>query len=46
MPTKVAKRNKLAEEMHREAIEEEVARWHADQGHNDMVNVLAGLLLE
>ena len=46
MPMKVAKRNKLAEETHREVIEEEVARWHADQEHDDMVNVLAGLLLE
>ncbi len=46
MPMKVAKRNKLAEETHREVIEEEVARWHADQEHDDMVNALAGLLLE
>ena len=46
MPMKVAKRNKLAEETHREVIEEEVARWHADQEHDDMVNILAGLLLE
>ena len=46
MPMKVAKHNKLAEEMHREVIEEEVARWHAGQEHDDMVNALAGLLLE
>ncbi len=43
---KVAKHNKLSKETHREAIEEEVACWHADQEHDDMVNVLAGLLLE
>ena len=46
MPMKVAKHNTLAEEMYRVVIEEEVARWHANQEHNDMVNVLAGLLLE
>ena len=46
MPMKVTKRNKLAEEMHRVVIEEEVAHWHANQEHNDMVNVLTGLLLE
>jgi hypothetical protein len=46
MPMKVAKCNKLAEEMHREVIEEEVARWHANQEHDDMVNVFASLLLE
>ncbi len=46
MPMKVAKRNKLAEETHRGVIEEEVARWHADQEHYDIVNALAGLLLE
>ena len=46
MPMKVAKRNKLAEETHREVIEEEVARWHVDQEHDDMVYILAGLLLE
>jgi hypothetical protein len=46
MPMKVAKRNKLAEEAHRGVVEEELARWHADQEHDDVVNVLAGLLLE
>ena len=43
---KVAKHNNLAKETHRVVIEEEVAHWHADQEHDDMVNVLAGLLLE
>ena len=46
MPMKVAKRNKLAEEAHRGVVEEELARWHADQEHDDIVNALAGLLLE
>ena len=46
MPMKVAKCNNFAEETHREVIEEEVARWHANQEHDDMVNVFASLLLE
>ena len=46
VPMKVAKHNKLTKEMHREVIEEEVAHWHADQEHDDMVKILAGLLLE
>ena len=46
MPMKVAKCNKLAKEMYREVIEEEVACWHTNQKHDDMVNALVGLLLE
>jgi hypothetical protein len=46
IPMKVAKYNKLAQEMHREVIEEDVACWHADQERDDIMNILAGLLLE
>lgn len=46
MPMKVAKRNKLAEAKHKEEVDEEMARWHADQENNYDVNEMAGLMID
>ena len=46
MPMKVAKRNKLAETKHKDLVDEEMARWHADQENNDVVNEMAGLMID
>jgi hypothetical protein len=43
MPMKVAKRNKLAERKHKDMVDEEVARWHADQNFDDDVNEMYDL---
>jgi len=45
MPMKVAKRNKLASAKYKKEVEEELARWHADQGYNEVVNEMADLML-
>ena len=45
MPMKVAKRNKLASAKHKDEVDEELARWYADQKHNEMVNEMADLML-
>lgn len=44
MPMKVAKRNKLANAKYKDLVDEEMARWHADQENNDVVNEMAGLM--
>ena len=37
MPMKIAKCNNIAEKLHKHAVEEEAARWHAEQEHDDLV---------
>ena len=38
MKMKVLKRNKLAEKKHKKEVEEEQARWHAEQEHDETVD--------
>ncbi len=45
MPMKIAKRNKLAETQHKQVVDEEAARWHAEQEHDDLVNEMVNLMV-
>lgn len=45
MPMKISKRNNIAEKQHKHAVEEEAARWHAEQEHDDLVNEMASLMV-
>lgn len=45
MPMKIAKHNKLAETQHKHVVDEEAARWHAEQEHDDLVNEMVNLMV-
>ena len=45
MPMKIAKCNKLAETQHKHVVDEEAARWQAEQEHNDLVNKMVNLMV-
>jgi hypothetical protein len=45
MPMKITKRNKLAEMQHKNVVDEEAARWHAEQEHDDLVNEMVNLMV-
>ncbi|KAL3788257.1 hypothetical protein HJC23_011889 [Cyclotella cryptica] len=45
MPMKITKCNKLAEMQHKNVVDEEAARWHAEQEHDDLVNEMVNLMV-
>ena len=46
MPMKIVKCNKLREKRHKQVIDEEAARWHAQQVHNDIVDEMFHLKVD
>lgn len=45
MPMKISKRNNIAEKQHKHMVDEEAARWHAEQEHDDLVNEMVNLMV-
>jgi hypothetical protein len=45
MPMKISKRNNIVEKQHKHMVDEEAARWHAEQEHDDLVNEMVNLMV-